>query len=71
MSEEVVKNEEAVEVPAKFKKIVEEIENMPVIELHELVKVFESKFGVSAAAVAAGPAAAGQREYGGHSRIFV
>ena len=49
---------EAVEVPAKFKKIVEEVENMTVLELSELVKVFEKKFGVSAAAVAvAGPAA--------------
>jgi large subunit ribosomal protein L7/L12 len=54
-----VAEEETVEVPAKFKKIVEEIENMSVLELHELVKVFEKKFGVSAAAVAvAGPAAA-------------
>lgn len=52
--------EETVEVPAKFKKIVEEIEAMSVLELHELVKVFEKKFGVSAAAVAvAGPAAGG------------
>lgn len=52
--------EETVEVPAKFKKIVEEIENMTVLELNELVKVFEKKFGVSAAAVAvAGPAAGG------------
>lgn len=51
--------EAEVEVPAKFKKFVEEIENMSVMELHELVKVFEKKFGVSAAAVAvAGPAAA-------------
>ncbi len=51
---------EEVEVPAQFKKIVEEIENMTVLELHELVKVFEKKFGVSAAAVAvAGPAAGG------------
>lgn len=49
-----------VEVPAKFKKIVEEIEAMTVLELSELVKVFEAKFGVSAAAVAvAGPAAGG------------
>lgn len=51
--------EAVVEVPAKFKKIVEEIETMSVLELSELVKVFEKKFGVSAAAVAvAGPAAA-------------
>jgi len=52
--------EAEVEVPAKFKKFVEEIEAMTVLELNELVKVFEKKFGVSAAAVAvAGPAAAG------------
>lgn len=47
-----------VEVPAKFKSIVESIETMSVLDLHELVKVFEAKFGVSAAAVAA-PAAGG------------
>lgn len=48
-----------VEVPEKFKKIVGEIEQMSVMELNELVKVFEKKFGVSAVAVAvAGPAAA-------------
>jgi large subunit ribosomal protein L7/L12 len=53
--------EEIKEVPAKFKKLVDEIEQMSVIELHELVKVLENKFGVSAAAVAvAGPAAAGE-----------
>lgn len=50
--------EESVEVPAKFKKLVEEVEQMTVLELSELVKVLEKKFGVSAAAVAvAGPAA--------------
>ncbi|MEJ0053591.1 MAG: 50S ribosomal protein L7/L12 [bacterium] len=53
------------EVPAKFKKLVEEVENMTVLELSELVKVLEKKFGVSAAAVAvAGPAAAGPAEEG-------
>ncbi|HLP86310.1 MAG TPA: 50S ribosomal protein L7/L12 [Candidatus Paceibacterota bacterium] len=47
-------------VPAKFKDIVSKIEEMSVIELNELVKVLEEKFGVSAAAVAvAGPAAGG------------
>lgn len=52
--------EETVEVPSKFKKLVEEVENMSVLELSELVKVLEKKFGVSAAAVAvAGPAAGG------------
>lgn len=48
-----------VEVPAKFKKIVEEIEKMSVLELNELVKVFENKFGVSAQAVAAAAPGAG------------
>lgn len=50
-----------VEVPAKFKALVEGVEKMTVLELHELVKLLEKKFGVSAAAVAAvaGPAAAG------------
>lgn len=52
-----------VEVPAKFEKIVKEIETMSVLDLNELVKVFENKFGVSATAVAAaGPAAAGPAE---------
>lgn len=50
---------EEVEVPEKFKSIVEEIEKMSVLDLHELVKVFEKKFGVSAAAVAAAPAEGG------------
>jgi large subunit ribosomal protein L7/L12 len=51
-----------VEVPAKFKALVEEIEKMSVIDLSELVSVLEDKFGVSAAAPAmmmAGPAAGG------------
>lgn len=51
MSEEVTTTEN-VEVPAEFKEIVEKIENMSVLDLHKLVKVFEAKFGVSAAAVA-------------------
>lgn len=64
--------EETVEVPAKFKKLVEEIEKMTVLELSELVKVFEKKFGVSAAAVAvAGPAAAGAAEEEGKSTADV
>lgn len=51
------------EAPAKFKAIVDGIEKMSVLDLHELVKFLEGKFGVSAAAVAvAGPAAAGPAE---------
>ena len=53
--------EKKVEVPAKFKDIVEAISSMSVIDLAELVKVLEDKFGVSAATpmmVAAGDASA-------------
>ena len=50
--------ENKVVVPAKFEAIVKAIEEMSVLDLNELVKLFEAKFGVSAAAVAvAGPAA--------------
>lgn len=50
-----------VEVPEKFKALVEQVEKMSVLDLSELVKVLEEKFGVSAAAPAmmmAGPMAA-------------
>lgn len=47
----------SVEIPAKFKDLVEKIDGMSVIDLHELVKTLEEKFGVSAAAVASAPAA--------------
>ncbi len=54
------------ETPAKFKAVVEAIEKMSVLDLHELVKHLEEKFGVSAAAVAAavpaGAAAGGAEE---------
>ena len=57
-------------VPAKFKDIVETIEKMSVLDLSELVKVLEDKFGVSAsmpqgfmmAAPAAGGDAGGAEE---------
>lgn len=52
--------EEEVEVPAEFKEIVEKIENMSVLELNKLVKVFENKFGVSASAVAVAAPGAGE-----------
>lgn len=44
-----------------MEKIIEEIEKLSVIELADLVKAIEEKFGVSAAAavVAAGPVAGG------------
>lgn len=37
-------------VPAKFKDLVKQIEELSVLDLAELVKVLEEKFGVSAAA---------------------
>lgn len=51
-------------VPEKFKKLVEEIEKMSVLDLSELVKILEEKFGVSAAApmMVAGAAVAGTGE---------
>ncbi len=55
--------QKVVEVPEKFKALVEQIEKMSVLDLAELVKILEDKFGVSAAApammMAAAPAAGG------------
>ncbi len=39
-----------VDVPEKFKDLVSSIEKMTVLDLAELVKILEDKFGVSAAA---------------------
>ena len=52
-------------VPEKFASLVEQIEKLSVVDLAELVKVLEGKFGVSAAApvmMAAGGAAAAVEE---------
>jgi large subunit ribosomal protein L7/L12 len=63
---EETKEKKDVEVPAKFKSLVEEIEKMSVLDLAELVKILEDKFGVSAAApammMAGAPAAGGDAE---------
>jgi large subunit ribosomal protein L7/L12 len=59
MSEQV---KEEVKLSPKSEEIVKSIEEMSVLELSNLVKVLEDKFGVSAAmpmAVAAAPAAGG------------
>jgi len=50
--------EEALKIPANLKKIVEEIEKMSVIDLAELVKILEKKFGVSTVPVASQASAA-------------
>lgn len=56
-----MEDKKEVEVPAKFQGLVSEIEKMSVLDLAELVKILEEKFGVSAAApammMAAAPAA--------------
>lgn len=54
-----MEEQKKVEVPAKFEKLVKEIETMSVLDLAELVKVLEDKFGVSAAAPVMAVAAAG------------
>ena len=49
-----------VEVSAKLEKIIDQVEKLSVLELSQLVKALEDKFGVSAAApvaVVAAPAA--------------
>lgn len=60
----VVKDNEKVEIPKKFEKLIKEIETLSVLELSELVKVLEGHFGVSAAApaVAAAVATNGEKE---------
>ncbi len=50
-------DEQKKEVPEKFKALVEQIEKLSVLDLAELVKVLEEKFGVSAAAPVAAAAA--------------
>lgn len=57
MAEETKEETKVVEVPKKFAELVKQIEEMSVLELSELVKVFEEKFGVSATPVAVAGAA--------------
>lgn len=52
-------NQNMVEVPEKFQSVVAALEKMSIIEVSELVKLLESKWGVSAAAPAAAAAGAG------------
>ncbi len=44
---------EETKVPSKFKDLVKQIEDLSVLELADLVKVLEEKFGVSAMPMAA------------------
>ncbi len=60
MTDESAQNS-PVEVPEKFRDIVDQLSAMSVLDMAELVKVLEKKFGVSAAApmVVAGAAPGG------------
>jgi len=58
-TEEEVEEKKVAEVPAKFKDLVAAIEKLSILELNELVKVLEDKFGVSAAAMVVAGGAAG------------
>lgn len=62
--------ENTVEIPAKFASLVETIEKMSVLDLNELVKLLEKKFGVSAAAVAVAAPAAGAAPAGEEKSAF-
>lgn len=66
MSDDAKKEVDMSALSADAKKMIEQIEKMSVLELSQLVKVLEEKFGVSAAApvamMAAGAAAAAPAE---------
>ena len=51
----------------KFEELIKQIESMTVLELSDLVKALETKFGVSAASFAAPAAAAGGEASAGAS----
>ena len=64
-------NDTVGQVPAKFKSIIDAVEQMSVIDLNELVKTLEKRFGVSAVAVAvAGPAAGAVAPAGEEKTVF-
>ena len=73
IKKEETKEEEEVEVPKKFKALVEDIEKMSVLDLAELVKILEKKFGVSAAApvvVAGASTEGGDADEGEEKSVF-
>lgn len=69
--EAVVEEVKEVEVPAEFAKLIEQVEAMTVLELNQLIKVIEAKWGVSATAVAAAGPAAGGDDAGEQSEFEV
>ena len=65
-----MENNQVIETPSKFKSVVETIEKMSVLDLNELVKFLETKFGVSAQATAAATPAAGAAPAGEEKSTF-
>lgn len=55
----------------KIKKIVEEIENLTILELNELIKVLEEKFGPVTMPVQAAPAEAVKEESSASTTVNV
>ncbi|MFH1170596.1 MAG: 50S ribosomal protein L7/L12 [Candidatus Vogelbacteria bacterium] len=55
----------------KFKDIIEKIEKMSVLDLNELVKTFETKFGVSAQAQVVAPAPSGSASGGEEKDSYI
>lgn len=60
----IMSEESKKEIPAKFKTVIEGIEKMSVVDMVELVKVLEDRFGVSAAAPVAAASAGASAEGG-------
>ena len=72
--EKTTEEKKEVEVPEKFKPLVESIEKLSVLELSELVHILEDKFGVSAAApvaIAAAPVAGNGGEAAEEKTAFI
>jgi len=64
IKKEEKKEEKEIKIPSKFKDIVKQIEEMTVLDLAELVKILEEKFGVSSMPMVAAPVAGGASEAG-------
>ncbi len=74
--EDVSGEKKEIEVPKHLESLVKELEDIKLIDLAELVKILEDKFGVSAAPVTvvaapAGGASAGDVEQGGKAMVNV
>lgn len=67
-AKEEKEEKEEIEIPDKFKDLVKQIEEMSVMDLAELVKILEKKFGVSAAVAVAGAPATGAAGGGGEEQ---